>query len=449
MFAAHAAAISEVWLALFEHGPAQGIQVEDWLTDRAGWQEWEAGTYWSRRYRLTPDAVAHVRMPDGSPAVAFIEVDLASMTQTLLKEKVARYLAYAADRAWEGIHPYCPPMLLLTTTATRAATFARAAGQLIAQHEDRLPFEDPADVLVVAACGHVHNPARAITETCWKVPEAAAAELTLTELLGERLDSQTETADRDARHAAAQHLADLDVLRELGEVDGLTDWLDSRPAAEALHALIGTDPAGFLDREPDLAAQVLEWGRHWRRIPRSERRERAEPLVPVLEARHAALWAQQARLLLSSHDHLAAAEPRLCRLVATLADGHLAAETEIAMLSAAPTRSRQQLQHDAWADYPAQRNAAVEAHWAALSRRVRRHTSREHLADAYDNEHLIICDTCQIIYLKVGPNTLLQQDCPHCAGTIIDWTDRASIARLARRLDGIRQRLGQISQEPH
>ena len=93
MFAAHAAAITEVWLALSEHGPAHGIQLERWLTDRAGWQEWTAGTYWSRRYRLTPDAVAHVRMPDGSPAVAFIEVDLASMTQTLLKEKVARYLA--------------------------------------------------------------------------------------------------------------------------------------------------------------------------------------------------------------------------------------------------------------------------------------------------------------------------------------------------------------------
>ena len=43
-------------------------------------------------------------------------------------------------------------MLLLTTTATRAATFARAAGQLIAQHEERLPFEDRTDVLVIA-CG--------------------------------------------------------------------------------------------------------------------------------------------------------------------------------------------------------------------------------------------------------------------------------------------------------
>jgi transcription initiation factor IIE alpha subunit len=445
MFAAHAAAITEVWLALSEHGPARGIELEDWLTDRAGWQEWEAGTYWSRRYRLTPDAVARVRMPDGSPAVAFIEVDLATMTQTLLKEKVARYLAYAADRAWEGMHPYCPPMLLLTTTATRAATFVRAAGQLIAQHEERLPFEDPADVLVVAACGLIHDPARAVAESCWKVPEAAATEVTLAELLSERLDALTETEDRDARDAAAQRLADLEVLRELRSVEMLAGWLDSRPAAEALAALIGTDSAAFIAREPDLATQILEWGRHWRRIPRSERRERAQPLVPVLEAHHTALWAQQAQLLLSSHDHLAAAEPRLCRLIAMIADGHLADKAEIAMLHAAPARNRQQFQHDAWGDYPAQREAAVEARWASLGRRGHRQTSREQLADAYDNEHLVVCDTCQIIYLKVGPNALLQQYCPHCDGTILDWTDRASIVALDERLDRIRGQLGKTA----
>src|SRR5207248_11438701 len=99
---------------------------------------------------------------------------------------------------------------------------------------------------VVAACGHVHNPAHAITEACWKVPEAAAAELTLAELLSERVDAQTETEDRDARDATAQHLADLDVLRELRDVEALADWLNSRPAAEALHDLIGTDPAAFI-----------------------------------------------------------------------------------------------------------------------------------------------------------------------------------------------------------
>ncbi len=335
MFAAHAAAISEVWLALGEHGPAQGIELDGWLTDRAGWQEWDAGGYWSRRYRLTPDAVARVTMSDGSPAVAFIEVDLASMTQTLLKEKVARYLAYTADRAWQGIHPYCPPMLLLTTTATRAATFVRAAGQLIDQHERTLPFDDPADVLVVAACSHVHDPVRAVIEACWKVPEAAAAELTLAELLSERLEAQAETADWHAHHdAAAKRRADLEALQDLRSFTALADWLNSEPAAEALQTMIGTDPPAFLDTEPDLAAQVIEWGRNRRRIPRSDAREYARPLVPVLDARHTALWGQQARLLLSSREHLAAAEPWLCRLIATLAAGHLAEDAEIDALHA-------------------------------------------------------------------------------------------------------------------
>jgi DNA-binding transcriptional ArsR family regulator len=127
MFVAHAATITEVWLALAERGPAEGIEVGGWLTDRAGWQEWDGPSAWPRRYRLTPDAVAQARLSGSGDVVAFVEVDLASMTQTLLKQKVARYLAYAADRAWYGVHPQCPPLLLLTTTATRAATFVRAA----------------------------------------------------------------------------------------------------------------------------------------------------------------------------------------------------------------------------------------------------------------------------------------------------------------------------------
>ena len=43
MFVAHAAAITGVWLALVERGPTAGIEVAGWLTDRAGWQELDAG----------------------------------------------------------------------------------------------------------------------------------------------------------------------------------------------------------------------------------------------------------------------------------------------------------------------------------------------------------------------------------------------------------------------
>src|SRR5690606_36483171 len=85
LFVAHAAAITEVWLAFVEHGPAAGIGVREWLTDRAGWQEWVRSGRWSSHpSRLTPDALATLTLPDGGEAVVFIEVDLASMTQTVL-----------------------------------------------------------------------------------------------------------------------------------------------------------------------------------------------------------------------------------------------------------------------------------------------------------------------------------------------------------------------------
>jgi hypothetical protein len=164
MFVAHAAAISEVWLVLVEHGPAHGLQVKEWLTDRAGWQEWQGAGRWSNRpQRLTPDAVVTLAA-DGSEAVVFVEVDLASMTQTVLKQKVGRYLAYADDLVWQDSYPYCPPMLLFTTTGTRAATFVRVAGQVLAKHQRRFEDTDPAAALVVAACGYVRDPAVAATD---------------------------------------------------------------------------------------------------------------------------------------------------------------------------------------------------------------------------------------------------------------------------------------------
>jgi hypothetical protein len=78
---------------------------------------------------------------------------------------------------------------------------------------------------------------------------------------------------------------------------------------------------------------------------------------------------------------------------------------------------------------------------SSLDRHARRQTSREQLADAYDNEHLIVCATCHIVYLKAGPHTLLQQYCPRCDGTIVDWTDRQATVPTNRRLNEIRHRL--------
>ncbi|NJC70033.1 helix-turn-helix domain-containing protein [Planosporangium thailandense] len=182
MFVAHAAAITEVWLSLVEYGGSVGVTVESRLTDRAGWQGWDGTRPWSRRHRLTPDAVVRLALAGGESPAVLIEVDLASMTQTLLRQKVERYLAYAAARAWGGVFAQCPPLLLLTKTATRAATFVRTARSLLEQHERQYGGADPADEPVVAACGLVLEPARAVTEACWMLSDIAASEVTLREI---------------------------------------------------------------------------------------------------------------------------------------------------------------------------------------------------------------------------------------------------------------------------
>ncbi|HZN74516.1 MAG TPA: replication-relaxation family protein [Micromonosporaceae bacterium] len=445
MFVAHAAAITEVWLALTEHGHDEGIHIAGWLTDRTAWQEWDRVSAWSTHpYRLTPDAAATLTV-DGAACVVFIEVDLASMTQTLLKQKVARYLAYADDRAWEGRHPHCPPMLLLTTTATRAASFIRAAGPILARQGQTIDASDPAAALVVAACGLVRDPARAITEACWSQPDTAAAELTLAELLSERLDAQAAShAWRIEQDTVVRRRTAIDALGEVQRFPGLADRLGSQPAAEALQLLIADGAATFLDNEPDLANQVADWLDQRRRINRFRARDLAQPIVCELEQRHTNLWVDQAHRLLTAEEHLTAAHPRLYRLAARLASGHLADLGELAILATPPTETREQIQHVALGDYPIRRAAAVNCGWQALNRRERRRTSLDQLGAAYDDAHLSICGVCGIAEPQPEPDEVATDRCAHCDGVILDWPQRTTSSTLAEHLELIRRHLDEI-----
>ena len=439
MFVAHAAAITEVWLALVEHGPAFGVEVTGWLTDRAGWQEWTRTDRWSSHpSRLTPDAVATFAF-DGAEAVAFVEVDLASMTQTVLKQKVARYLAYADDLAWQDRHPYCPPMLLLTTTQTRAVSFLRAAGQVIAKHRSTTDPQDRAAMLVVAACGLVRLPGSAVGEPRWALPDDSAPDLTFGEILAER------AAAKDAsdawlyeRDVVQRRRDDIDALRSLAHFTSLPDWLGSDKAAEVLRLLVGADPAGFLDGEPDLAGPAVDWFGRRRKLDRFRAQDLARPLVTALEARHSALWSEQARRVLAARDDIADTHPRLCRLAAILADEHLANLDEIAGLDAPATERRAQIQQAVLGNYHTRRAAFIDDKWSGLGWPDRRRLTREHLEAQYDEQNLLVCGTCALAYPLPPDGESLASPCAHCDGTILDWPDRSMVS-LSERLDMIRK----------
>jgi hypothetical protein len=340
-------------------------------------------------------------------------------------------------------------MLMLTTTATRAATFARVAGQVLAREARGFDANDPAALLVVAACGRVRDPGRAVVEQVWTLTEPGAADLTLAEVLTERLDAQ---AASDAwyleQDTVVRRRNMIETLQELQRFSSLPDWLGSEHAAEMLRVLLGADPAAFLDSETDLAESVADWFDQRRRINRFRARDLAAPLVATLERRHTATWAAQANQLLAAEDHIAAGHPHIYRLARILADGGLASAEDMAELDAPPTATRVQIQQTLLGDYPARRAQAVERDWLALDRRVRRRVTREALAASYDQKNLAVCDTCALAVPTSPEDEGADSRCRYCGAALLDWARRSARDSLATHLDKLRtDLLGHSGQE--
>ncbi|MFI6134052.1 replication-relaxation family protein [Micromonospora sp. NPDC051141] len=457
---AHTAAIGEAWLAVRDHGPPAGLALRRWWSDRAGWQEWETTRpgWGARLRRLTPDAVLLVDVDHAGvvgTAAAFVEVDLATMSQVVLREKVTRYLAYAADRAWEGRWPHCPPLLLLTTTEARAATFLAAAGrQLAAAHRDSglvhggQAGRDLADAraLVIAACGLVRDPTAAVTDApVWLLPGEAATRTSLPELLVGRITAQARAQhhlDQAAAQAARQDRVDA-FHAICDDADDVARLLEAPAAGQLLAHWPPATRHQRLDDAPDVVDALLAW---WadRDDPTLAARART-----VLIDRHAAAWTAQAEQLLAAagHDH-----PRLRAAAAALQAGRLLTAHELDRLRPPPPHTQERRQEAALEDYQAVRDDQVAAVWNRLGWRARRRTTPAQLGAAHDREHLIVCGTCAIAYPRPdpdGPDWYAGEHCPHChAGTPIPYTDRDQVPTFDERLTAIRVRLAAGGKAP-
>ncbi|WP_406106498.1 replication-relaxation family protein [Micromonospora globbae] len=437
LFSAHAATITEVWLALREHGPSVGLTLTGWATDRAGWQEWEGAASWwggASVKRLTPDAVLQAVLADGQAVSAFIEVDLASMTQTQLRGKLDRYRAYARDEAWRGRFPYCPPLLLLTTTAHRAVTFTRNAARHLGENSSAPRYgrrlADDFDLiaahgrLVVAAAGCVRDPARAVTEHAWTLTDPEAAEVTLTAICTER--ATTAAAARPAyqrQEAEADRLQRDDTLRRL-RVNPRPLLPPLGPAAvDLISYLLDThhDPTDPFTPPGDNTATLDALAEWWRRTPRSS--DDTPALRATLSRLHQQAWSHQVHQLA----HLAATgedRPDWYAAAAHLAGRRLLTPAEHHRLHDAPTRDAAQAQvwrywqppghrDEATAPtYPQWRDQQVTAEWTHLSWWQRQRTDRRVLAVAFDVEHLTACARCALTIPATDTG-----DCPGCHHT--------------------------------
>jgi hypothetical protein len=307
---------------------------------------------------------------------------------------------------------------------------------------------------VVAACGLVRDPARAVGEPVWLLPDEAAAELTLTQLLTERVHAQAAAVTWQTRQAAAE-AAELraDALTQLSHhsVDELTRLLGDPTAAGVLHHLLDRpgrlgQPGGS-DLDLDLAEQVIGWWGTRGSTNRHPTGPAPAQLVDQLRTRHEPLWAGHVRAVLAAQDRIAAGDPRLAALAAGLQAGRLLTRWDLAGLDTAPEQGREQLQAEALAEYTARRQRQVEHDLQTLGWRARRRTDPAALQAGYDAEHLLGCDLCGMLVPRSDPEHGLYdgepgQVCRYChTGYLLEHHLAAGVPTLTDRLTALQHRL--------
>lgn len=124
LFLSHAAGLTEVWVAL-ETSLPEGARLVRFEREADAREPFTVPA--TRRERaIAPDALIEITDTDGQALLAFVELDMGTMSHRRLKQKASGYGDYAKAGAWRERHPFCPALLLVTTTEARARSFLAA-----------------------------------------------------------------------------------------------------------------------------------------------------------------------------------------------------------------------------------------------------------------------------------------------------------------------------------
>jgi hypothetical protein len=261
LFLAHAAALSELYVLLATRADSIGLRLRGFAREGDAREPFRAR---ERERALAPDALVELEDDTGRRLLAFVELDLGTMSRPRLRVKAAAYAVYAAVGAWADRHEFCPCLLFLTTTDARALSFLQALADQL-RRAGRAGGSSPDSSFAAAACALAHAPERALLEPCWDDLSLAGGGRSLVDCLRagrapyERRLGRLE-ADRRARERALERLrSDATALRvHLREHRGaaLTGWLHGfgEDGLMALDQLLGeTGPPEPVEREALLA----------------------------------------------------------------------------------------------------------------------------------------------------------------------------------------------------
>ncbi|HVC86318.1 MAG TPA: replication-relaxation family protein [Gaiellaceae bacterium] len=186
-FLHHAERLSELYVLLQVQAPTVGLHLHAFRREGEAREVFRAE---GRERALAPDALVHLHDDKGRGLLAFVELDMGTMSHARLKTKAAGYAAYAAQAAWTERHPFCPCLLFLTTTETRALSFLKMLTALLERRGGGSYYgrrRGYLDWFAAAACAHARDPERAFSERCWDDLTLAGGGLTLTDCLNKAL----------------------------------------------------------------------------------------------------------------------------------------------------------------------------------------------------------------------------------------------------------------------
>ncbi len=208
LFLAHAAGLSEFYVALTTKLPSD---VALRRFEREADAREPFATWVTRKKRaIAPDAFVEIAEADERALLAFVELDMGTMSHRRLKQKAAGYAEYAKAEAWRERHRFCPTLLFVTTTEKRARSFLAAMRRELER-----------DALLTCACDLARRLERCATEARWLIAEADEQGVDLL------------TALREARRPYDEELARRDAQRREEEVK--RERLRSDPEALRAH----------------------------------------------------------------------------------------------------------------------------------------------------------------------------------------------------------------------
>ncbi len=160
-FLHHAERLSELYVLLAVQAPTVGLHLHEFRREGEARELFRAD---GRERALAPDALIHLHDDDGRGLLAFVELDLGTMSHARLKTKAAGYVAYAAEAAWAEAAPVLPLPALpdddgvaggrVPEAREWAARQAPIPRQLLQRRSRRGFFE----WFEAAACAHARQP---------------------------------------------------------------------------------------------------------------------------------------------------------------------------------------------------------------------------------------------------------------------------------------------------